>query len=1331
MNKVFSKRLLAIILTFTMMLSMMLVFTISSGAEDNNTYILDASKLDTFAAGMMDNGDYVFAGTDNYFTVIYSEKAKVEGSEKTFSDGVFASKRISWGDKTYVGDEILNAVKIKTEGSAEIKIWWVCGGEITGSTNLRQVAIYDANGNIVAETAIPGENDTPSGTDGYKNDLFVSTLTVPVAGVYYIGNNGGSNYFYQIQVTDSKDGGAPAPRADWSTVEQPDIISSTDNGNGSIVVEVKAKVGHDGADELKVCLLDSTGENILVTKGSVIEKDTHRIVFNPKSSGTYGIYAYMTREGEEIKEVDSCEDVSFVYPLGTPTVASAASLGGGAVEVKWNEIHEAESYNIYVDGSKVATATGTSYKVTGLTIGTEYSFSVSAVRGNEEKKSGSISATATEKAQTAWGFTYYGPSTSADKNGYSGSINDDGYVTVYASGNGGKIQPEKNDGLSFYYTAVPTDYNFTLRAKVTINSWALSNGQEGFGLMAMDRLPDRDTDEYDSWNNSYLAGSTKIEYKYNPDTEQIIDNKVVDDTLKKFSMKCGIGSISRTGVTLENIEAMSKNQSEVIKEYFVSRYYPLDTTAANITNLSGTYNVLGNYTGTTPAGTFEERFLITEYIMEITKSNTGYLICYYNAETEELISQKQYYDPTALEHLDSEYVYVGFFAARNANITYSDVEFSTILCSEDAPREYPDTTYITPTVTVNSGNATTNPNYELIVDAGVVGHLTAYLGNTKIVDNVKIAMNGRYRSVIELDTYGENDIKLEFTPDPDQELGDFTELSSTATLYKTFTLTYNPGNYHVKTIYISPDVKPYTTTADGTRENPFDIFTALSNAYPGQTLILMEGTYKPGAAIKIQRGMDGTAENPIRLIADPEATTRPVIDFEGLWEGFTHAGDYWYFYGFDVTRSKDMQKGFQVSGSYNILDQIHAYENGNTGIQLSRLSGSDNFEDWPSYNLILNCTSYRNYDGGFEDADGFAAKLTIGDGNIFDGCIAYNNADDGWDLYAQAGTGAIGAVTIRNCIAYENGFVPGAGSKTGNGNGFKLGGESISGKHVLENSIAFNNLAKGIDSNSCPDVRVYNCVSFNNGNYNVALYTNNSDNTDFIVNGVISFRTTNKEIGENLRPKGNQSVESYMNATTYYWNADNGACMNTAGQVITADMFVSLEWNGWTRNDDGTINLGGFLELKSTAPANAQSCKLGGTASDPIVLEENEECTFSKAWYILDKDAHWHYCECGNKSHVEAHDFIWITDKPVVGMQTGLKHQECMTCGYKRAAITTYPDYENMVPDEPTDTPTTPDTPDTPTDGDVQEPVVELNFFQRIWQAILNFFRNLFGLNKE
>ena len=47
----------------------------------------------------------------------------------------------------------------------------------------------------------------------------------------------------------------------------------------------------------------------------------------------------------------------------------------------------------------------------------------------------------------------------------------------------------------------------------------------------------------------------------------------------------------------------------------------------------------------------------------------------------------------------------------------------------------------------------------------------------------------------------------------------------------------------------------------------------------------------------------------------------------------------------------------------------------------------------------------NNADRAMEDADGFAAKLTTGEGNVFDGCIAAYNADDGWDLFAKAATG--------------------------------------------------------------------------------------------------------------------------------------------------------------------------------------------------------------------------------------------------------------------------------------------------------------------------------------
>ncbi len=1291
MKNLKSQRTLAALLALVMTLSMLLVFTVAGSAQESTgKYTLDVADLKPFAAGARYDGEYQQAGSGNYFTVFYSVKAKLETNSKSFSDGTAASQRIAWGDKTTVGEQILNAVKIKTSGSATVKLWWV-GGDAG-----RHPAIYNADGSVLVKDS----------TETVKNELYISELQIPAQGIYYIGNEGGSNYFYKIEVTDSGDGTPAGERADWAGVAAPVISSAADNGAGQIVVNVDALIGHDGADELLVHMY--SGDTLVETKGSVTEKASHKLIFAPADSGNYTFKAELVRADAESK-TSADASCGFVYLLEAPYLSSATSKGNGAIEVKWNAVHEAEAYVVYQDGVSVASITpdSTSYIIEGLTIDQEYSFEVSAIRGSEELKSEPLSAVATKEAKLEWGFTVYGPSTSSEKCGYTGSVNDDGKVTVYSTGGGGKIQPTSVDGLAFYYTAVPTEYNFTLRAKVSVDSWKLSNGQEGFGLLVTDRLGENGN-KGNIWNNSYLAGSTKIEYKYDSDNDQLIDIKVVNPSYLKFSMKLGIGTVARTGVTKDNLALFEAQDTATINEYFVSRNYTLERQAADICSESGTFNVIGNFTEE-PAGSFEERFLITEYIMEIQKNNSGYFISYYSAETGELISQKKFYDPEALNQLDEDYVYAGFFAARNASVTYSDIEFTTILASEDAPREYPDPTYVTPNVTVSSGNVTTKSNYEFIVDSNVAGTLAiSYEGNT-VLESKYVEAYQRYRTNIDLTHYEITNIRVEFTPDPDQWLGDFVELSSTKKIIVNHEVTFNPGNYHRKTIYVSPDVYPHTMTAEGTRENPFDIFTALENAYPGQTIILMEGTYKPGAALKIQRGMDGTADAPIKLIADPEATTRPVIDFEGLYAGLTHGGDYWYFYGFDVTGSENMQKGFQVSGNYNVLDSIHTYENGNTGIQICRLSGSDLWEDWPHDNLILNCTSYRNFDSGFEDADGFAAKLTVGDNNVFDGCIAYNNADDGWDLYAKVETGSIGAVTIRNCISYENGFVPGEGSKTGNGNGFKMGGESLSGKHVLENSIAFNNLMKGIDSNSCPDIIVRNCISFNNGSHNVALYTNNSANTAFVASGVISFRTEGKDVLENLKGVGSQVAEDYVNDTTYYWNAEAGKTINNAGVEITADMFVSLEFDGWERKADGSIDLKGFLEIKDSVPANAANIKLGGTASYETTLEEDEPCSFSPAWYNLDKYAHWHLCECGNKKDVANHSYIWIVDKAQVGNETGSKHEECIECGFKKPAITIYPE-QNTDPGE---------------DYPIETPQPTTSIFGMIWQAIMDFFAML------
>ncbi len=62
----------------------------------------------------------------------------------------------------------------------------------------------------------------------------------------------------------------------------------------------------------------------------------------------------------------------------------------------------------------------------------------------------------------------------------------------------------------------------------------------------------------------------------------------------------------------------------------------------------------------------------------------------------------------------------------------------------------------------------------------------------------------------------------------------------------------------------------------------------------------------------------------------------------------------------------------------------------------------------------------------------------------------------------------------------------------------KWGGSGISGHHVLKNSITYENKAKGIDSNSCPDIEIYNNVSFNNEGPNIAIYTANRADTAYV-----------------------------------------------------------------------------------------------------------------------------------------------------------------------------------------------------------------------------------------
>lgn len=1152
------------------------------GATPNNNYFFKVvvteeaakepvvSTLDTsadlaaVAQGTKNDGDSETAGTDDYFTVLYSAKTKIDGSSKTFDDTYKGTQRINFGG-TVATDK--NAIKFTTASQATVKVWWVEGGD-----NNRQMAVLNSSGTEVAST-----NVTLA-----KNATCISEFELAEAGTYYLGSKIGNNYIFKVVVTET-DGSVEKPeRAEWASVAAPVITKAVQSSEDENKVEVivNAVVGYDGADKITVVMTDAEGKEV-DSANSLAEKNEHVLTLTPEASGTYTLSVKAIRDGEADKVCEKNVTVDFVLPLEAPYVSSATNMGGGSVIVEWDAVKEAEKYIVTVDGTEISIGTSLlNTVVNGLTVGQKYTFKVVAVRGEDVSDAGSIEATVVANAQRKWGFAAYGSSINTKSNGYIGNANE-GSVTIYSEGGKGKVVPGSTDGLAFYYTTMnPETENFTLTATVTVDSWTYSNGQEGFGLMVADAVGAHG-DASTFWNNSYQNLASKIEYYYDTDAKEATTNSAYP----KISMKMGVGSTAKTGVDKKDIEDILVNGVLPKDVGFESVTHTLETSCGE--QGSGTYNIIGNYTGTAPTGTQADA--PTTFRLSIQRNNTGYILRYLDMDGN-VIGEQLYYDleRNSLTLIDEDNIYVGFFASRNARITVTDIELTTIHPDEDAPAEEREIEYVTPVNTIESATFSNTADYEMVYYGNADGQLIIADAEGKEVVNKEFTALTKERVNVQLNK-GKNNFTVTFVPNAEYVPGEYKEMSSYETVSFTHTVEYKTvGN---KYIYVSPNGK---ANAAGTKEEPMDIYSAVKVVAPGKTMVLLEGTYNLKSTVKTERGIDGTADEMIYMIADPEAESRPVLDFGGRCAGMVLAGDYWYFQGFDVTNSADAQKGIQVSGNNNILDNLRAYRNGNTGIQISRYMGTDAWEDWPANNLILNCTSYLNADKGYEDADGFAAKLTVADGNVFDGCIAAFNADDGWDLFAKVQTGSIGVVTIKNSVAFKNGYdideATGKIINAGNGNGFKMGGDSMPGAHVLENSIAFANKAKGIDSNSGPDIQVKNCTSFNNESYNVAFYTNTAANTAYVANGILSFKDANgNSVGESFKLKGSQDNSKVYGTTNYYF--DGNQSVNSENKAVNAEWFVNLDANaaitGITRNADGTINMNGFLELTDKAPADA------------------------------------------------------------------------------------------------------------------------------------------------
>lgn len=277
-------------------------------------------------------------------------------------------------------------------------------------------------------------------------------------------------------------------------------------------------------------------------------------------------------------------------------------------------------------------------------------------------------------------------------------------------------------------------------------------------------------------------------------------------------------------------------------------------------------------------------------------------------------------------------------------------------------------------------------------------------------------------------------------------------------------------------------------TAPGSEAAPLrSVEFAVHKAAPGDTILLHGGTYR--VAETLQLTDSGTATAPIRLWAAPgekvmfdfSASTPAEEKIRALARGVYLGGNWWHLKGLEICHAPD--NGVKVEGSHNVIEQCVFHHNGDTGLQIGLFKKAKNDGSLASSNLVLNCDSFRNFDPGTkgENADGFACKLYPGPGNKFFGCRAWENADDGWDLYMTTF-----AVTLEQCWTWHNGdakLFPAMSSYNGDGNGFKLGGQNEPASHLVRRCLAFDNSeGNGFeDNNNDAPITLQHCTAWGNG----------------------------------------------------------------------------------------------------------------------------------------------------------------------------------------------------------------------------------------------------------
>ncbi len=368
------------------------------------------------------------------------------------------------------------------------------------------------------------------------------------------------------------------------------------------------------------------------------------------------------------------------------------------------------------------------------------------------------------------------------------------------------------------------------------------------------------------------------------------------------------------------------------------------------------------------------------------------------------------------------------------------------------------------------------------------------------------------------------------------------------------------SSFITKAIYVSPDGND--ATGNGSIGNPYKtLYKAglkLTNDY---TLVLRGGTYPQDSIIL----RDVNLTN-ISIINAPGE--HPIIDGTTGYDVVVLYCNYSHISGLEIIKAG--HNALAIMGHYNLVENCSFHHGGDAGMKL----GSHYQTNCPRGNTIRNCDAYANYDKGKNggNADGYAAKWNVGSGNRFVSCRAWENSDDGFDLWQADST-----IIMDSCWCFRNGYDVFKVGAAGNGNGFKIGGAPVCVPHIMRNCISFDNTGssggKGFDQNSNFAGHIMlNCLSWGNSYLDFNFYKPSTNGTLVAKNNIQYKGTTSPYIKFVDGDISNNSWAALKFQTGNTWK----------GFTVTDNDFQSVDTTlaKLPRKADGTLQVTSLYRLK-------------------------------------------------------------------------------------------------------------------------------------------------------